>query len=287
MIEFLQQRLDSYDLDSEAAQDNALKEITQEVLLFALFDAGFYDVAAFQGGASLRVVYGLPRFSEDIDFILKQPDPLFSWQPYLEQLITTSENFGIKPEVRDKSRMDQNIRKAVIKDNSIANQLDLSFVDGNRDKELNIKLEIDCNPPAGSGYEYSYLKFPVDFEICHQDLSSNFSLKIHALLCRGYLKGRDWYDFSWYVSREIAPNMELLENTLIQYGSWQGQDLKVNREWLIQAMQEKIATIDWQDAANDVLRFLHQRERSSLRIWSQRFFQSKLTRLDNLLMGGS
>ena len=125
--------------------------------------------------------------------------------------------------------MDRNIKAALIKDTSIAHQLNLRFFNSQRGQKLTIKLEIDSNPPAGSGFGYKYLDFPVDFEVCHQDLSSNFALKTHALLCRPYLKGRDWYDFSWYVARSITPNLELLKNALVQYGPWQGETLKVDR----------------------------------------------------------
>jgi len=89
------------------------------------------------------------------------------------------------------------------------------------DKKIKtIKLEIDINPPAGSGFEYSYLDFPTDFEVCHQDLSSNLTLKIHALLCRPYTKGRDWYYFNWYMRKKIKPNLPLLQAALIQDGPW-------------------------------------------------------------------
>jgi len=74
-------------------------------------------------------------------------------------------------------------------------------------RRINIKLEIDVEPPAASGYEYSYLDFPTDYEVCHQDLGSNFALKLHALLCRGFLKGRDWYDFNWYIRQKVSPNL--------------------------------------------------------------------------------
>lgn len=283
MIDLIKKRLATYNVLSPLEEGNALKEIVQEIMLFALWKADFFEVAAFQGGTSLRILHGLPRFSEDIDFILLKPDPVFSWQPYLASLIETCNEFGIQPEALEKKDMERNVKAALVKDNSIANQLNLSFMNNQRDQKLKIKLEIDCNPPAGSGFEYKYLDFPVDFEVCHQDLSSNFALKTHALLCRPYLKGRDWYDFNWYIAQGVTPNLELLKNALEQYGPWQGGSLNVDREWLVKSLGEKIASIDWEKAAEDVERFLKPVEQKSLKLWSEEFYMSKLNKLDELL----
>ncbi len=283
MIDLIKRRLAEYKVASPIEEENALKEIVQEIMLFSLWQAGFFEVAAFQGGTSLRILHGLTRFSEDIDFILLEPDPEFSWQPYLEKLAETCYEFGLEPEVLDKSHMDKNVKVALIKDNSIANQLNLSFMNSQSGRKLMIKLEIDCNPPAGSGFAYSYLDFPVDYEVCHQDMNSNFSLKTHALLCRPYLKGRDWYDFNWYIAQGVTPNMPLLQNALTQYGPWKGQELEVNHEWLVATLGEKIAAINWKEAVADVERFLKPMEQKSLSLWSERFYMNKLAKLDGLL----
>jgi len=284
MIDLIQKRLAEYKVSGPIEEENALKEIVQEIMLFALWQVDFFEVAAFQGGTSLRILHGLSRFSEDIDFILLEPDPTFSWQPYLEKLAETCKEFGIEPEALDKNHMDRNVKAALIKDNSIANQLNLSFMDNQRGKKLTIKLEIDSNPPAGSGFEYTYLDFPVDYEVCHQNLSSNFALKTHALLCRPYLKGRDWYDFNWYVAQGITPNLKLLKNALFQYGQWAKQDMNVDREWLVCALGEKISSINWKDAAADVERFLKPVEQKSLSLWGEGFYMSKLQKMDKLLV---
>jgi len=279
MIDLIQKRLAEYKATGAVEEENALKEIIQEIMLFSLWQADFFEVAAFQGGSSLRILHGLPRFSEDMNFILLKPDAKFLWQPYLENLTQTCKEFGIEPEALDKSRMDQWVKKALIKDTSIANQLNLSFMDDLNGRKLKIKLEIDCNPPEGSGFDYTYLDFPVDFEVCHQDMSSNFALKTHALLCRGYLKGRDWYDFGWYIAQGVTPNLLLLQNALIQYGPWKGQKLNIDEDWLMNSLNEKISSIDWKAAAADVERFMRPVERKSLSLWNERFFMSKLKKL--------
>ncbi len=280
MNEIIQARLASYNAASDGEAENAIKEIIQEIALYGLWRAKFFDVAVFQGGTSLRILQKLPRFSEDLDFMLLEPDPKFDWAPFLKILTEIFEEYGLQPEVIFKEQMDKRIRNAVIKDNSIANQLAVSF--GKRDsrKILKIKLEIDVEPPAHSSDDFTYLDFPVDFEVRHQDLASNFALKIHALLCREYLKGRDWYDFSWYVAQGIFPNLPHLEAALRQFGPWADDEtLAVSVEWLQAEMTKRIQSINWDEAKKDVNRFLRPTEAESLNLWGCRFFESKLDKL--------
>lgn len=281
MIELIQQRLESYQAANPVEESQALKEIMQEIILYCLWRSDFFSVAAFQGGTCLRILHQLPRFSEDLDFILKAPNKKFLWQSTLAKMTTSLAEFGLKTEVLDKSKMDRNIREALLKDNSIGQQLNLRFFEGSG-RPIKIKLEIDVNPPSGSGFEYSFLDFPLDFEVCHQDLSSNFALKLHALLCRPYVKGRDWYDFGWYIRQRILPNLNLLATALDQFGLWQGKIPTVTYDWLESALLEKIAVIDWAATAKDVERFLGSTEKHSLKLWSQPFFASKVADLTAL-----
>jgi len=280
MIEIIQNRLDAYKVSSPVEEAQAIKQIIQEIALYALWRAEFFTVAAFQGGTSLRILHGLPRFSEDLDFMLKKPDPEFGWSGYLEKLLECFEEYGLHSEVRPKSSMDRAVRTAMIKDNSFVNQLNLSFYKGHADQKITIKLEVDSNPPAGSGYAYTYLDFPTDYEVCHQDLASNFALKIHALLCRPYLKGRDWYDFNWYIRQGAAPNLAHLQNALMQHGPFAGiTGLVFDRSWVQAELQKKIDSIDWREAARDVAPFLKVGEQPGLKLWGVRFFAQKLSQL--------
>ncbi|WP_373005516.1 nucleotidyl transferase AbiEii/AbiGii toxin family protein [Hyphomonas sp.] len=280
MIDLIQEKLRSYGAKNRLEEENATKEIMQEIALYALWKADFFDVAVFQGGTSLRILHGLPRFSEDLDFMLLAPDRTFNWTPYLDALMETFAAFGIRPEAKPKGDMDKRIRAAVIKDTSIAGQLDLAFSDRQPDQNIRIKLEIDVEPPAFSTDVWTFLDFPADHEVRHQDLASNFALKIHALLCREYLKGRDWYDFSWYVAKGVFPNLAHLQAALIQFGPWSGQtDIKVDTDWLDRELGKLIDTIDWEMARTDVRRFLRPDDLKSLDLWSARFFAAKLGKL--------
>ena len=163
-----------------------------------------------------------------------------------------AEQFGLKLDALPKAKMESAIRQALLKNDSIASQLDLSFAGTGQPRTIRIKLEIDVNPPAGSGEDATYLDFPADHEVRHQDLASNFALKIHALLCRGFLKGRDWYDFSWYLAKGTAPNLSLLRAALIQAGPWAGdKSSTVDMPWLKDALTVAIAKIEWKAAAEE------------------------------------
>jgi len=280
MNDIIKAQLATYKVSNPIEEENATKEIIQEIALYGLWRAKFFEVAVFQGGTSLRILHQLPRFSEDLDFMLLTPDPSFDWAPYLKVLTTTFEEYGLNPETVSKEQMDKRIRNAVIKDNSVANQLDLSFGQRDKRKKLKIKLEIDVEPPAQSVDAFTFLDFPVDYEVRHQDLASNFALKIHALLCRDYVKGRDWYDFSWYAAQGVYPNLPHLEAALQQFGPWsKNEGLSVDRDWFEEKLNSRIYEIDWDAAKQDVRRFLPPMEAESLNLWSNRFFEAKLIKV--------
>ena len=229
---------------------------------------------------SLRILHGLPRFSEDLDFMLRVPDDGFGWEKYLTQIQDTFEQFGLALKASSKDQMDKRIRAALIKHDSIAVLLDLAFTDQGHARAIKIKLEIDVKPPPFSGEASTFLDFPLDHEVRHQDLASNFALKIHALLCRGFIKGRDWYDFGWYVAKGISPNIRHLQAALQQSGPWAGQaDLIVDAAWLYASLGAAISGTNWLETSGDVRSFLRAQEAKSLDLWSERFFMAKLDKL--------
>lgn len=280
--DIIDQRLKTYQLKTTDDEEHALKEILQEIALYGLANANFFDKALFHGGSALRILHGLPRFSEDLDFLLKEPTPHFHWEPYLAAIAAACEQFSVKSEVVDKSKANNTVKKMFLKTDSIGKLINLSFPH-HPGKKLMIKLEIDTNPPAGSNNEIKFLEFPLDYSIMTQDLSSSFAGKCHALLCRDYIKGRDWYDFSWYVAKKIIPNFTFLGNALYQQGPWANHVNKITAAWFIDAMQKKINQINWEKAAHDVEPFLNTQEKQTLHLWSKAFFTDKLNKLTNIL----
>jgi predicted nucleotidyltransferase component of viral defense system len=276
----IEERIKDYKPASKAEELNLLKEIVQEITLMGLSRAQFFKQGAFQGGTCLRIVYGLPRFSEDLDFILFEPQPNFMWHRFLSEIRLEFEAFGLSVEVKDRSEVEGAVKKAFLKDSSFGQVIKLRYKREKSDPQVvQIKLEIDTNPPGGSNFETQLLDFPVSYSIVSQTLPSLFAGKLHALLCRSYPKGRDWFDYTWYVSRRTAINYEFLQQALYQQGPWAGQQLHVNHEWLIERLSEKVESIDWNRAKRDVEGFLKPLELESLELWTPSFFKQKIQKM--------
>ncbi len=270
----LKARFEQYAPTNAAEQENMLKEVLQHYILASLSKHGLFSDAIFHGGTCLRIVNGMRRFSEDLDFLLKSPDTHFRWQKYLSLVQQDCEGEGLTFKSVNRDACDVTVRKAFLKTESVGSLLTFTLPFGrHRTRKVRVKLEVDTNPPAGSSVETAYLLFPRPEPMTVQTLGSGFALKLHALLCRTYVKGRDWYDFLWYVARKTLPDLPLLANALEQQGPWAGSAPNVTNAWLAEQMENKIATIDWAQARDDVQRFLPHAEQDALRNWDRAMFQ--------------
>lgn len=279
MKDIIQYRLSNhYDLKTAEDELNALKEITQEVVLYALNKVGFFERAYFIGGTCLRVVHSLDRFSEDLDFSLRNVDPSFKLDEYLERAMDIMTPYGYGLTVDEKDLQDKSIQSRFLKDSSIKKVLTFKHKQNTRQK-IKIKVEIDTTPPKGATGKTEFIDFPDDFQLLAYDLPSLMSGKIHALLCRPYAKGRDWYDYSWYVKNSCSPNLKLLENALKQIGPWKGKKIQVDEKFLKNTLVEKIDSLNWEDIKVDVRKFLSLEKAQSLKLWSSDFFKSKVKKM--------
>jgi len=279
-IVMVEERLKSYQVSSEIEEIQALREITQEVILASLSRTDFFEYAAFQGGTCLRIFYGLNRFSEDMDFTRIRGNPTFAWKPYLEQVIRDVASYGYNMEITDRREIDSNVRLAFLQDDTVGKILQLQYAAKTSQLgKIKIKLEIDTNPPAGGANELKYVDFPYISPIVVQTQETLFAGKIHALLCRSYVKGRDWYDFIWYTARRTAVNYQYLQKALQQSGPWKNTDIHVDQNWLYSKLYERITSIDWKEAAMDVKRFIPIREQASLEYWNTQVFLQQLDKL--------
>jgi hypothetical protein len=279
-VEMVQERLNAYACASAQAEEQALREISQEIILAGLGRTDFFSRAGFQGGTCLRIFHSLNRFSEEMDFALREPDAAFTLIPYLEQVREELSAYGYALEIDDRSRIGQTVQKAFLKDDSLGTLLKLAYRPRTGPlRKLRVKLEVDTNPPAGATYDMPVMDYPFPSAVRVFDLASLFAGKIHALLCRNYLKGRDWYDFVWYTARRTPVNHALLSAALNQQGPWAGQAPATDNAWCVAKLRAVIETIDWRQARHDVQSFLKPGELPSLDLWSSKFFLNQCRKL--------
>lgn len=283
-IELIQRRLAEYDCGSEEEELNAIREILQELILAGLARTDFFTKAAFHGGTQLRIFEGIRRYSEDLDFALVVPNLKFSLKGYLDKVAKELESVGVELEVKDKSKADDAVKKGFLKENSLVRLLELHYVGGKgawgTPAKTLIKLEVDANPPSGAGYQAQTVLFPYPASVRCFDRSSSFAGKLHALLCRTYVKGRDWFDLIWYASVHAKANCTLLSSALNQQGPWTGQRVTADGRWVRRELLSVIERMDWDAAREDVRRFVYANDRSSLDLWTRDFFTSLADRLD-------
>jgi predicted nucleotidyltransferase component of viral defense system len=252
----------------------------QQIVLASLAKHGLFSRAAFHGGTALRLLHGTDRFSEDLDFLLDAPDPSFRWEPLARRVGDDCRDQGIELEIQDRSRDEDAVKKAFLKTDSIGKLLLIRLPHSrNPRQKIRIKLEIDSNPPAGSTSEIRYLDFPVTVPIATQTLPAGFALKIHALLCREYAKGRDWWDFVWYVRRRVVPSYGLLASALDQQGPWAKTGPAVTGAWCLGALRDRVDSVDWALARQDVSRFIPASGQASIESWSAGFFRYQIERM--------
>ena len=278
MKNLIQTKLDNYICKTAEDEENALKEISQEVVLYSLYQSNFFNYAAFQGGTCLRIFHGLDRFSEDLDFCLIKPNSNFEFDKYLSKTNEIMGAFGYQIEVIGKDKADQSIQKRFLKDDSIKKILSFGHLKDLRGK-IKIKVEIDINPPQGAITESKTHLFPSPFTVTNYERQSLFAGKCHAILCRNYCKGRDWYDLLWYSMLKISPNFTFLTNALSQQGPWEGQSLTVNLSWLKQELSRKIRNTNWEEAKIDVRKFLGPEKLKSLELWGVDLFEHSISNL--------
>jgi predicted nucleotidyltransferase component of viral defense system len=262
---------------SKIREQTKVREVLQQTALLGLERQGFFEKAAFYGGTALRVLYGLDRFSEDMDFSLIKPDPSFDFMPFLEGMKKELLAFGFQTTVTQKIKsVETAVVSAFMKMNTI--QLYIALGEEAQTKQIpprekiHIKLEIDIDPPIHFRFENRLVLNPVPFYVLTLHKSDLFAGKMHAILYRawkGRVKGRDWYDLIWYIQNKISLSISSLEACMRQAGNLRPQET-LSRERLIELLHEKICSIDWESAKADVRAFASDPQK--LDIWSSEFF---------------
>ena len=279
MNTMVEQMLKAYDAQTIYDQKNAMKEVMQEIVLCGLSRAGFFSKAAFYGGTALRIFYGLDRFSEDLDFSLMAEDQNFDITTYFSILEKEVRAYGLNVIIDEKEKTrDSNIQSAFLKGNTKEHLLmfyseDSEFTSVPKNEIIKIKFEVDVNPPKYATFERKYRLQPVPFEVNLYDEPSLFAGKIHAVIGRSWqnrVKGRDLYDYVFYLSRGIAVNQKHLRERLIQSGHIT-EDRECSLEEIKQMLYGKFEEINFAQAKEDVEPFI--RDTSILNIWNADFFK--------------
>ena len=282
----LEQMVNNYHPKNTEEKRNAIKEVMQEIVLCALDKAGFFNEAAFYGGTALRIFYHLDRFSEDLDFSLLMKDKEFDLSKYFPKLKEIVKSFGLNVEIEIKEKTkDSNIQSAFLKGDTIEHFLLFypdDLVNGiNKNEKVKIKFEIDTMPPGCATYEIKYRLLPMPYSIKLYDEASLFSGKIHAIICRSWksrAKGRDLYDYIFYLSRNTQFNLPHLREKLID-SQYINANKPISCKDIKKMLIERFNEIDFEQAKEDVIPFI--KDPSVLDIWSKDFFIAITDQLNN------
>ena len=262
--EIFNQMLSAYDRTTEQQKRNAIFEVNQQIILAGLYNGGFFNEAAFYGGTCLRIFHGLQRFSEDMDFSLLAPNEDFDFtkyfQPIIDQFALVDRNVEIKK--KDKKNFGKE-ESAFLKDNT--DVYDITF---QTEKSIKIKIEVDTQPPMSFHTEQKLLLLPESFMTRCFTLPCLYAGKMHALVYRAWkkrVKGRDWYDFEWYVRHNVPLNFTHLHERALQFNN---ED--ITKESFLEKLNEHLATTDINQVKADVLPFI--RNPKEMAIWSNDYF---------------
>lgn len=262
-----------------------IREILQQTALLGLARHQFFEHAVFYGGTALRILYGLDRYSEDLDFSLIKPNSQFDFKPFLEGMHTELQAMGFTFDVSvGKKNAETGIWSAFLKANTLSLILSIHekkmFKGINPEQKIQIKLEIDTDPPlAHLHIENKIVLNPLPFYVNTYAISDLFAGKMHAVLCRNWqkrIKGRDWYDLIWYIQNGFPVNLAHLRERMRQTNHLHA-DEKLNEEQLLGRLHKKIDEINWDLAKADVSPFIA--EKSKLLLWSKQFFHDIVAHL--------
>lgn len=283
MNQAVQSMLSGYKMNTPENQKKALLEVIQEIILLGLYQGGFFRVAAFYGGSALRILYQLDRFSEDLDFSLLEKNVILDLTDYFPFIQQSLQSFGFVMELTTKEKKKKTaIQSAFLKGNTLQHLVNIFPIDKDHsglahNDSLKIKIEVDTNPPQGALYEIKYLLNPLPFTVNSFTIPCLMAGKIHAILCRSWkvrVKGRDFYDYLWFLSKNIPVNLNHIEQRLKQ-NHFLLEKETLTKDKLINYLDVKFKEVNFEQAKKDVRPFIQADY--NLSFWSYDFFK-QLTR---------
>ena len=264
MSDIFEQMIEQHTIEGDNDRKNALYEVMQQVVLSGLYRGGFFKEAAFYGGTCLRIFHGLRRYSEDMDFSLLEKNPNFTLETYFPAIIEEARLLGRTVTITKKDkRTFGKVESAFLKDNT--DVYNLTF---QTEKTLKIKIEVDINPPLEFSTEQKLLMQPFSFTTRCFTLPDLYAGKMHALTFRAWknrIKGRDWYDFEWYVRNRVALDFEHLKVRTKEFN-----DIDLTKELFLELLKERISKADIDVVKADVIPYII--DKRELDIWSNDYF---------------
>jgi predicted nucleotidyltransferase component of viral defense system len=180
-----------------------LKEYFQLMLLDYISSTHYIQEIVFIGGTNLRLVKGIDRFSEDIDFDCKN----FSQSEFIEitdSIILYLERSGWRVETKDKSSSKLSAFRRniyfpeLLFDMGLSGHKEERFLIKVESQDQNIQYKANIVDISGCGFFFPF-PVPSDGVLC--------SMKIAAMLARS--KGRDFYDLMFLLS-QTKPDYDFL-----------------------------------------------------------------------------
>ena len=259
--------LAAYRNDSgSTATKNAEQEVCQKIALAGLHRGGFFDHAAFYGGTCLRMFYGLPRFSEDMDFSLTQKRDDIHLENYFDAIREEFNLAGFDITITKKEKKAfGKVESAFLKENTEA--YDIKF---QTQKTVKVKIELDTDPPLLFNTEQKLLMQPYSFMVRCFTLPDLYAGKMHALVYRAWqrrVKGRDWFDFEWYVRNGVPLSFRHLQERIREFN---GEI--VSLEEFMDLLRKKIVETDIENVKQDVIPYIEPNQQRDLDIWSNEYF---------------
>ena len=271
---YLKEWFETYNCKTIDDVSRAKKEMVQSIILAGLSRSDFFDHVAFFGGTALRLLYEMPRFSEDLDFSLLNPDPSFTMAKYFDFIQAECAMYDLNVSLKIKEKVNPNdIESAFLKEKTIWADLTISAnkKDG-LEPDFRIKLEIEREQQATVKTDQKLLLRPFSFYVTAYSSEYLFAGNMHVVLFRQWknrAKGRDWYDFEWFIKQGYAMNLAHLEARAKQSGHWPHHEtLGVNE--FKKLLQDKIIGLDIAFAKDDIGRFVFNQ--ADFNLWSQQYF---------------
>ncbi len=247
---------------------NLTREFLQILCLKTLSEKRCFDHLAFIGGTALRILFDLRRFSEDLDFSIHLKNG-FDLDRMSRDLQRSFQLNGLPFEAKIKPA--GNVRSINMKFTGLLSELGIAAAP---EQKLSIKLEIDLNPPEGWHLLHTLVNKTYLFGVTHYDLPSLYAGKLHACFFRGFTKGRDFYDFLWYLGKKIKPNFVLLNHAIRQTHK---ESLSIDEAHFKDFLIQHLEKIDFVAVRNDVERFLE--DKNELQLLDLRTIRDTLDRI--------